>query len=67
MSSDSQAAGHDGAPDQAAHAQHLLALMPYAVALGIELESVSPDLAIGHSGLGNEALHRRWTHARRGV
>lgn len=28
--------------------QDLMALMPYAVALGVELESVTPDLAVGH-------------------
>jgi uncharacterized protein (TIGR00369 family) len=38
----------DSEAAQTAHARELLALMPYAVALGIELESVSPDLAIGH-------------------
>ena len=48
MSSESLPAGEAGAANQAALAQQLLALMPYAVALGIELESASADLAVGH-------------------
>lgn len=42
--SDAAAAGTSPEPS----ADDLLALMPYAVALGIELESVTPDLAVGH-------------------
>jgi uncharacterized protein (TIGR00369 family) len=38
----------DGEASRAANAGGLLALMPYAVALGIEIESVTPDLAVGH-------------------
>ena len=38
----------DSSAAPAPNARELLALMPYAVALGIELESVSGDLAVGH-------------------
>jgi uncharacterized protein (TIGR00369 family) len=48
MSPASRPVDDDGELAQVAHAQDLLAPMPYAVALGIELESVSPDLALGH-------------------
>ncbi len=46
----SPASGSSGEPEPTprAHAHDLLTLMPYAVALGIELESATPDLAVGH-------------------
>lgn len=48
MGTEPQPASDAGTPGQDAHAHELLALMPFAVALGIELESVSPELAVGH-------------------
>lgn len=40
--------GEDGGASREVDGPNLLALMPYAVALGIELESAGPDLAVGH-------------------
>ena len=48
MSPASPPVGDDGGATPSPNAHQLLALMPYAVALGIELESVTPDLAVGH-------------------
>ena len=48
MSTATPTEGDHGGAAPRPHGPDLLALMPYAVALGIELESVSPDLAVGH-------------------